>query len=144
MIRDPLHEVIGSQIDEFLIKSQYLEPGESYPTVLYPYHAMVEYDEATIYRTIAQYGWTAPRDTDACSTNCRLNSVAIATHVAQRGYHPYIAEMSCLVRDGKMTFAEAVARESQLARPEVIDDVLRRLELPQLVQVVRPGRPDAV
>ncbi len=140
MIRDPLHEVIGSQIDEFLIKSQYLQPGESYPTVLYPYHAMVDYDEETIYRTIAQYGWKAPRDTDACSTNCRLNSVAIATHVSQRGYHPYIAEMSCLVREGKMTYEEALARESQLARPEVIEEVLTRLDLPQLVQVLRPGR----
>jgi hypothetical protein len=129
MIRDPLYESVGEEVDRYLIKSQYLEEGERYPRVLYPYHAMVEYDEEQIYETIAQYGWIAPRDTDACSTNCRLNSVAIASHVSKRGYHPYIAEMSCLVREGKMTWEEAIAREKVLASAGVIKDVLTKLDL---------------
>lgn len=129
MIRDPLYEVIGDEIDQFLIKSQYLEEGEEYPRVLYPFHAMVEYDEEQIFETISQYGWVAPKDTDACSTNCLLNSVAIASHVNKRGYHPYIAEMSCLVREGKMSYEEAVAREEVLANTRVIQDVLDKLDL---------------
>jgi hypothetical protein len=129
VIRDPLYEIVGEEVDQYLIKSQYLEEGESYPRVLYPYHAMVEYDEAQIFETIEQYGWVAPRDTDACSTNCRLNSVAIASHVNKRGYHPYIAEMSCLVREGKMSYEDAIAREKTLAHPSVIQDVLTKLEL---------------
>jgi len=140
IIRDPLHEAVGEQIDNYLIKSQYLADGESYPKVLYPYHAMVEYDEAVIYRTIEQYGWSAPRDTDACSTNCRLNTVAITAQIHQRGYHPYIAEMSCLVREGKLTWDEAVKREQTLASPAVVKDVLKQLGL-------RPadiGAPDTV
>jgi hypothetical protein len=140
MIRDPLYELVGDEVDQFLIKSQYLEEGEEYPRVLYPYHAMVEYDEEAIYQTIAQYGWSAPRDTDACSTNCRLNSVAIVSHVNQRQYHPYIAEMSCLVREGKMTFDEAVKRERLLANPGVIQDVLHKLDIaPERIGLV----PDA-
>jgi hypothetical protein len=99
---------------------------------------MVEYDEKEILETIAQYGWIAPRDTDACSTNCRLNSVAIVSHVNKRGYHPYIAEMSCLVREGKMTYDEALAREKSLADPGVIKDVLHRLQLVPADIGVRP------
>jgi hypothetical protein len=129
VIRDPLFALAGEEIDQFLIKSQYIEDGEEYPRVLYPYHAMVDYNEEDIYRTIAQYGWSAPRDTDACSTNCRLNSVAIVSHMNQRQYHPYIAEMSCLVREGKMTAEEAMARERLLANPGVIKDVLHKLEI---------------
>jgi hypothetical protein len=129
VIRDPLYALVGDEIDQFLIKSQYLDDGEEYPRVLYPYHAMVDYNEEDIYRTIAQYGWSAPRDTDACSTNCRLNSVAIVSHFNQRQYHPYIAEMSCLVREGKMSYDEAVKRETMLANPAVIQDVLSKLEI---------------
>ena len=129
MIRDPLFELVGDEVDQFLIKSQYLEDGESYPRVLYPYHAMVDYNEEDIYRTIAEYGWAAPRDTDACSTNCRLNSVAIVSHVNQRQYHPYVAEMSCLVREGKMTADELMKRERLLANPGVIRDVLAKLDI---------------
>lgn len=129
IIRDPLHEAVGERIDQYLIKSQYLAADESYPKVLYPYHAMVDYDEAAIYDTIERYGWVAPRDTDACSTNCRLNTVAIAAQLHQRGYHPYIAEMSCLVREGKLTWDEAVRREQVLASPVVVKDVLQKLDL---------------
>jgi hypothetical protein len=129
IIRDPIHEVVGERIDQYLIKSQYVAEGEHYPKVLYPYHAMVEYDEEVIYKTIEQYGWVAPRDTDACSTNCRLNTVAIVAQMHQRGYHPYIAEMSCLVREGKMTWDEAVKREQTLASPAVVRDVLKQLDL---------------
>jgi hypothetical protein len=129
VIRDPLYEVVGEEVDQYLIRSQYLEDGEKYPRVLYPYHAMVEYNEEQILETIAQYGWVAPKDTDACSTNCRLNSVAIASHVNKRGYHPYIAEMSCLVREGKMSYEEAIAREKALAPGGVIKDVLSKLDL---------------
>jgi hypothetical protein len=129
VIRDPIYEVLGDEVDPYLVKSQYLEEGEEYPRVLYPYHAMVEYNERDIFETIAQYGWIAPKDTDACSTNCRLNSVAIAAQVSQRGYHPYIAEMSCLVREGKMSYDEAILREQTLANPAVIKDVLSKLDL---------------
>ncbi|MGI9178181.1 MAG: hypothetical protein ACR2IT_10040 [Pirellulales bacterium] len=129
IVRDPLHEAVGESIDQYLIRSQYLDAGEQYPKVLYPYHAMVEYDEALIYDTIAKYGWNAPRDTDACSTNCRLNTVAIQAQVHQRGYHPYIAEMSCLVREGKLSWQEAVDREQTLANPAVVADVLSQLQL---------------
>ncbi|MBI1924468.1 hypothetical protein HYR99_09470 [Candidatus Poribacteria bacterium] len=129
MIRDPLYEKVGEEVDHFLIESQYLEEGEEYPRVLYPFHAMVEYDEQEIYETIEQYGWVAPQDTDICSTNCRMNSASIVAQVKQRGYHPYIAEMSRLVREGRLTYAEALAREKTLPREEVIRDVLNRLDL---------------
>jgi hypothetical protein len=129
IIRDPLYETVGEEIDDYLIKTQYVEEGEKYPRVLYPYHAMVEYDEEHIYKTIEQFGWVAPRDVDACSTNCRLNTVAIISHVHMRGYHPYIAEMSCMAREGKMTYQEAVARETMLAGPGVVKDVLTKLDL---------------
>lgn len=142
IIRDPLHEAVGEQIDQYLIKSQYLEAGEHYPKVLYPYHAMVEYDEGVIYDTIGRYGWTAPRDTDACSTNCRLNTVAIQAQVHQRGYHPYIAEMSCLVREGKLSWQEAVEREQTLASPGVVKDVLRQLGL-RPTDIGMPDEPPA-
>lgn len=129
MIRDPLFELVGDDVDDYLIKSQYLEPGESWPRVLYPFHAMVEYDENEILATIAQYGWTRPGDTDGCSTNCRLNSVAIAAHERHHGYHPYISEMSAMVRDGRLSKEEALLREKQRASLPVINDVLERLGL---------------
>lgn len=129
MIRDPLYERVGEEVDRFLIKSQYLEEGEKYPRVLYPFHALVDYDEEEIYKVIEQYGWVKPEDTDICSTNCRMNSVSIVAQIKQRGYHPYIAEMSRLVREGSMTYEEALARENTLPKEEVIRDVLYKLDL---------------
>ncbi len=81
MIRDPLYERVGEDVDHFLIKSQYLEEGETYPRVLYPFHALVDCDEEKIYKTIEQYGWVAPQDTDSCSTNCLMNSASIVAQV---------------------------------------------------------------
>jgi len=72
---------------------------------LYNIHplAFFDYDEVRVREEIRALGWVSPKDTDSNSTNCLLNSFAIAMHVNEWGFHPYAMEIASLVRDGYMT-----------------------------------------
>ncbi|MDI5961130.1 hypothetical protein [Streptantibioticus silvisoli] len=69
-----------------------------------------DYSEAKTLSVLAEHGWQAPRDTDSCSTNCRLNGLLILDHLRKYGYHPYVYEMAHHVRLGAMTRDEALAK----------------------------------
>ncbi len=107
MIRDPVDEVAGEEAEKYFLKSQYLEPGEKYPHILFPFHAIFKYDEKEIYDRIKKIGWKKPEDTDSCSTNCLINTVGNYAFKKQYGYHPYAAEISSMVRKGVLSFKEA-------------------------------------
>jgi hypothetical protein len=69
-----------------------------------------EYRESTALEVLAGHGWRAPRDTDSCSTNCRLNGLLVLDHLRRYGYHPYVYEMAHHVRIGAMSRAEALEK----------------------------------
>ena len=79
------------------------------------------YSERSTLDTISTLGWTAPSDTDSCSTNCRLNGLLIVDHIERHGYHPYVYELAHHVRIGALTRAEALHKVTHLeiSRPSV-------------------------
>ena len=106
MIRDPIDEVSGEDAGRYYFKSQYLNKGDNYPHILFPFQTILKYDEKTIYEAIKRIGWKKPKDTDACSTNCLINTLGNYAFMKQYGYHPYIAEISSLVRDGLIPYKQ--------------------------------------
>ena len=129
ILRDPINEKIGETTNDFFFKSQYLDKNVKMPKVVFPFHSLCEYDEKKILKEIQSLGWKRPTDTDNCSTNCRLNSLAIYAGNKQLKYHPYIGEMSMLVRQGKMTYEEAIEAEKLDENSETITQVLKQLKL---------------
>ena len=89
--------------------------------------AFFEYDEENILKEIKQLGWVNPKDTDANSTNCLLNSFANQVHIEQHGFHPYAFEIAGLVREGCMTREEGLQRLSAEPDPKVIEYVMKKL-----------------
>jgi len=85
------------------------DPGDLPVGLLNPLYA-TDYTEAGALRVLGQYGWRAPRDTDSCSTNCRLNGLLIVDHIRKFGYHPYVYEMAHHVRIGAMTRDDALLK----------------------------------
>jgi len=103
IIGDSVRERFGKRVEEFYFKSQYISSGMFVPKVLLPFHALLDYNEKEIIETISKIGWVRPRDTDACSTNCLINTLGNFACKKQLGYHPYIGELSHMVREGKMS-----------------------------------------
>jgi len=111
IIRDPIDENSGEEAEKYYLKSQYVEKGEKYPHVLFPFHSVFKYDEEEIYKTIKKRGWENPTDTDKCSTNCLINTLGNYAFVKQYGYHPYVAEISSMVRKGVLSCEDAMKLE---------------------------------
>ena len=63
----------------------------------------------------------------ANSTNCLLNSYAINVHLEQSGFHPYVAELAGLVREGRMSREEALERINTPPNEKVVNFVTDRL-----------------
>jgi hypothetical protein len=127
--RDSLHERFGDPVDDYFFKSQYIRKGEFVPRVLFPFHALLDYDEKTIYAELAKIGWERPRDTDPCSTNCLINTLGNYAAVRKMGFHPYIGELSFLVRAGKMSREEALLAEKVDDASFAMNCSLKRLDL---------------
>ena len=111
IIRDPIDEISTEAAEKYYLKSQYLAKGERYPYVLFPFHTVFEYDEKNIYKKIESRGWVKPEDTDTCSTNCLINTLGNYAFMKQYGYHPYIAEISSMVRQGLLSSDDALRLE---------------------------------
>lgn len=105
----PLADEAGDEIYDY-----FLLPKEKYKTKPFPYtispFPIIGYDENTIYNTIAKFGWKRPNDVDPNSSNCRLNSYGIISHIKNLDFHPYEYEMSMLVRLGQISRNEALKR----------------------------------
>jgi len=110
--RDPIEERIGAKINNYFFKSQYIDNRLKVPKVLFPLHALFNYDEDKIYDIISKLGWIKPKDTDACSTNCLVNSLGIYLFVKKLGYHPYVGQLSALARDGKISYNDVINSEN--------------------------------
>jgi len=115
-----LIERAGGHIEYYLMLDKEDYKTKPFPHTVNPLPIM-GYDEGTIYKTIADLGWQKPKDVDACSTNCRLNSYGIVKHIEQMNFHPYDYEMSILVRTGKLS------REAALERINSSREVAERL-----------------
>ncbi len=129
IISDPIRERFGKKINKFYFKSQYIEKGLVVPKILLPFHALLDYDEKDILKEITKLGWQKPQDTDSCSTNCLLNTLGNISSIKQLGYHPYIGELSYLVRMGKLSYKDALAVEQFKNNPDTKKRCLKKLNM---------------
>lgn len=129
IIRDPIDEILGEEAGKYFLKSQYLAKGEKYPHILFPFHAVFKYDEEKIYKRIKSMGWIKPKDTDTCSTNCLINTLSNYAFVKQYGYHPYIAEISMMIREGLLTYNKALQLEKIDENSKAMKFCLKKLKL---------------
>lgn len=129
IVADPVSEKFGEEVREYFFKSQYYQKGQFVPKVLFPFHALLDYDENEIINVITGLGWERPEDTDTCSTNCLINTAGNFACVNDLKYHPYIGEMSYLVRKGRMSRREAIQNEKVDERSPAMENSLKRLKL---------------
>lgn len=118
----------GSDAQKFFgIPSYILQKlGDRALTVINPMLGWT-YDVEEIIAEIQKYGWRKPEDTGQHSSNCRLNDVGIVFHLKDKGFHPYEAELTDLVRKGFMERAAAVKKLNDIPDLELYSDVLQKL-----------------
>jgi len=131
-VREPLAHIAGPELSPYFLDERYFSEGYDFPYNVSPL-AFGEYNEQTILKEIAQFGWEAPKETDSNSTNCLLNSFANRRHIERYGFHPYAFEIAGLIRTGAMTRAEGEKKLNEPENPEVVEYVRQRLELEEPV-----------
>lgn len=125
-IKKPMTSVVGDAVDPYFLEERHFDSPDSFPYNVSPL-AFLDYSEERIYEKIGKLGWKAPRDTDANSTNCLLNSYANIVHMEQSGYHPYAFEMANLVRIGVITRDMGLERLNEEGNCITISSVKERL-----------------
>ena len=126
---DPIRERFGKRVERYYFRSQYIPKYLSVPKILFPFHALLDYNEKEIIKEISQLGWERPQDTDPFSTNCLLNSIGNYACMKQWGYHPYSGEYSYLVREGKMSCEEFINALKIGVNPDAMEYSLKKLGL---------------
>ena len=139
-----LREVINRNIDPVRATTPELsvdldgwtrDSGELPIGLVNPLYA-IDYTEAGALTVLAGHGWLAPKDTDSCSTNCRLNGLLIVDHIRKFGYHPYVYEMAHHVRIGAMSRQEALHKLSNVnLRTSAVGAVAVELGIPSPLRV---------
>jgi tRNA(Ile)-lysidine synthase TilS/MesJ len=131
-----LWEVMGNDLNPYILDEWHYKLIDIRHTnvdkdLLYNIHplAFYEYDEETILKAIKAYGWEEPRDTDANSTNCLLNSFANLIHQDEFGFHPYAFEIAGLVRNGYITREQGLEKLSAPVSDHVISYVKQKLRI---------------
>ena len=130
----PLRRLVGEDaVRPYFLEDEHYTRAERFPYNISPL-AFMEYDETKISDYVEALGWIKPKDTDPNSTNCLLNSYAIEVHVAQSHFHPYVAELAGLVREGRMGREEALERINTPANENVVNFVTDRLGIPRITE----------
>jgi hypothetical protein len=123
----PMRRLVGDElVRPYFLEEEHYERSERFPYNISPL-AFMEYDEEEVYGYVQALGWKRPKDTDPHSTNCLLNSYAINVHLDQAHFHPYVAELAGLVREGRMNREEALLRIDTKPSDQVVNFVTRRL-----------------
>lgn len=103
------------------------------------------YTERQTLESLAELGWHKPKDTDSCSTNCRLNGLLILDHIKRFGFHPYVYELAHHVRIGASTRAEAIMKITELnITTTQVNAVAVDLGIPSVLAAAPDSRPGAL
>jgi tRNA(Ile)-lysidine synthase TilS/MesJ len=95
--------------------------------------AIEKISESDIIQSIKNYGWQMPADTDGCSTNCRLNKLAIYAHQKQYQYSPYALELAMAIHEGTMDRETALEKLENLGNEEELHEIALDLKLGHLL-----------
>ena len=123
---DPLYKIAGNDIKPYFLEEKHFLGSYHFPYNIHPL-AFLDYNEEKIYHDITRLGWEAPRDVDANSTNCLLNSFANVVHKKRFGYNPYIFELANLVREGYLDRTIALNRLRQEEAPHIVTMIKGKL-----------------
>jgi len=124
----PLYNVVGDAIKPYFLEEKHFNGSYRFPYNIHPL-AFLGYNEEKVYETIYKYGWKAPQDTDANSTNCLLNSYANVVHKKQFHFHPYSLELANLVREGYLSRELALEKINEIEDPKTVAFVKEKLGL---------------
>lgn len=127
-IFEPLYNIVGDAIKPYFLEEKHFNGSYPFPYNIHPL-AFLGYDEEKVYETIYKYGWKAPQDTDANSTNCLLNSYANIVHKKQFHFNPYSLELANLVREGYLSRELALEKIDKIEDPETVAFVQKKLGL---------------
>lgn len=125
----PVKEIVGDRLSGFMLGDGDANSGlesRSFPYLIHPL-AFTDYDEEHILESVRKMGWVDPKDTDANSTNCLLNSFANEVHLKQLGFHPYAFEIAGLVREGYMPREEGLKKLATPSDPKMVEYVKSKL-----------------
>jgi tRNA(Ile)-lysidine synthase TilS/MesJ len=128
---EPIRRMVGGRLSGFLLEEHHFETGataetDRFPCLVNPL-AFTGYNEERILNDIRKIGWVDPKDTDANSTNCLLNSFSNEVHLKQYGFHPYAFEIAGLVREGYMSREEGLKKLSAPSDPKIVEYVKKKL-----------------
>ncbi|MCP5105259.1 MAG: hypothetical protein GY950_17860 [bacterium] len=126
LLRAPMREVVGNDVDRYFLSDGQLEDKENFPYNVSPL-AFMEYNEQYILAKLGELGWRAPRDVDKNSTNCLLNSFANKIHLNRYAFHPYAFEIAQMVRTGVMSREEGLEKINDVGSEETIRDAREKL-----------------
>lgn len=126
-IRSPLRRVFGKEIDiyfpDILLGSNRQVPILVHPLAFFPY------DEKKVFRMIRTLGWIKPKGVGPNATNCLINALADIVHTQKYGFHPYVLEISALVREGYMSRKEGLRHLSIQKDKRLLRMLKRRLDI---------------
>ena len=125
---DPLYALAGERIRPYFLEEKHFDGSFHFPYNISPL-AFLDYDEDYILGEISKMGWERPKDIDANTTNCILNSFANVSHRDRHGFHPYVFEMAKLVREGYLDRSVALAKVTEKENPDVVESVKKKLGL---------------
>lgn len=123
-----LHQIVGDVIQPYFLEDKHFNGSVCFPYNINPL-AFLDYNLEVIDKNIKRFGWERPKDTDANSTNCLLNSFANVVHKQKLGFHPYAFEMANLVREGYIDRTAALKRLYQQENPDTLKVVKKKLRL---------------
>lgn len=124
-LRKPMERIAGSRINRYFLFEEQFKSRE-FPYNISPL-AFMDYNEQEIISKIQEFGWQAPWEVDANSTNCLLNSFANRIHIEKYGFHPYAFEIAGMVRGGVMSREEGLKKIEELENKKTVAVVKRKL-----------------
>jgi len=123
---DPLYKLVGDGIRPYFLEEKHFDGSYSFPYNVSPL-VFLDYNEEEILSEVSRLGWERPKDIDANTTNCLLNSFANVIHKEKHGFHPYVFELAKLIREGYMTREEALRKLEEPENPQTVEAVREKL-----------------
>ncbi len=121
---EPLHGIVGDELRNYFLEERHF--AGPFPHSVAPL-VFTDYREEEIFPAIQAFGWEPPTDTDANSSNCLLNALANQAHKQRFNYHPYDYELAQLVREGRLSREDALARITSEENALIVHQVSRQL-----------------
>jgi tRNA(Ile)-lysidine synthase TilS/MesJ len=123
---DPLYTLVGEDIRPYFLEEKHFDGSYNFPYNVSPL-VFLDYNEEEILTEVSRLGWERPKDIDANTTNCLLNSFANVSHMERHGFHPYVFELAKLVREGYMEREEALKKLAEPENAQTVEAVREKL-----------------